>query len=406
MERIYVDHNATTPPAPQVVAAMTEILEEQWGNPSSIHRFGQSVRQRVELARSKVAGLIGARDRELIFTSGGTESNNLVLRSALTADRLRSRTSPAVIITSPIEHASIEKPVEDLKEAGAHVVQLGVDASGRVAPDELAAVLRDHGSRGAWIFVTIQWANNETGVLQSIEELVEVCRYETRKSPACRILFHTDATQAVGKIPVDVKACGVDFLTCSAHKFHGPKGIGTLYARTGARLRWRQFGGSQERDRRGGTENVAGIVGMGTAAELAGAFVADRDAAKGAEVRRDRFEDHMVRVLPGSVVHAHAAPRLWNTTNIGFANVAAEAILIALSEKGVCASAGAACSSGSLEPSPILLAMGIPESLAHGSVRFSLSRFTDDDEIDQAIQIVPSIVQRLARILPLGADDR
>ena len=366
---------------------MEPFFRRCFGNPSSLHAEGQAARDALEVARKSVLETCGAGDFDLVFCSSGTEADN----AALIGSALKAR---GHVVTSAVEHPAVLGALSWLEELGGTATVVGVDRDGRVDPAHITEALRAETS-----LVSLQAANNETGALQPCEEV-------GRRAHEQGVLFHTDATQAVGKIPVDVKVCGVDFLTCSAHKFHGPKGIGTLYARTGARLRWRQFGGSQERDRRGGTENVAGIVGMGTAAELAGAFVADRGAAKGAEARRDRFEDHLVRVLPGSVVHAHAAPRLWNTTNIGFANVAAEAILIALSEKGVCASAGAACSSGSLEPSPILLAMGIPESLAHGSVRFSLSRFTDDDEIDQAIQIVPSIVQRLARILPLGADDR
>ena len=405
MQWVYLDNNATTQPAWQVVAAVQETNGQLWANPSSVHRFGQMVRQRIELARTSVAGLIGARDRNIVFTSGGTESNNLVLRGLLDSLAKAKRGEAAsgtrrVLITTKIEHAAIREPAEMLDQSGVEVIYLPVDGAGRVDRGELSQTLEDQ-VRQDPALVSIQWCNNETGVIQPIAELVEAVRqFQTTGG---RVRFHTDATQAVGKIPVDVGQVRVDTMTFSAHKFHGPKGAGMLYVRSGVRLAAQNLGGPHERERRGGTENAAGIIGAGVAADLAAAFLGDPAQAAAQGVRRDRFEREVCRQVPEAVVHSQAADRLWNTSNIGFAHLEAEAILLGLSERGVCASAGAACSSGSLEPSPVLLAMNIPESVAHGSVRFSLSRFTTDDEINQATALVPHVVQRLAKTMPLGA---
>jgi cysteine desulfurase len=409
---IYLDNNATTQPAPQVVAAMNEMLGTLWANPSSVHRFGQSVRQKVELARSSVARLINCRDRELIFTSGGTEANNLALRGVLTPGSIPGSTpgttpGDALLITNKVEHSAIRQPAEFFAEHGVRVVYLSVSRDGLVDVESLRAALRER--RAATTLVSVQWANNETGVIQPMAELSRAIREDRETAPPegdarGRVLFHVDATQAVGKIPVDVKEAGVDLLTLAAHKFHGPKGVGALYARTGVRLRPQQLGGPQECDRRGGTENTPGIVGMGVAADLAVDFLADSQQVERLRGLRDRFEQGVLAACPGCVVNSVGAPRLWNTTNIGFPRLEAEAILLALSEKGVCASAGAACSSGSLEPSPVLLAMGIGEEIAHGSVRFSLGRFTTADEIDEALRAIPAVVERLSRTLPTGAN--
>lgn len=439
MSMIYLDNNATTRPLPEVLAASREIEETLWANPSSVHRFGQAARQRVELARSSLARLIGCRERELVFTSGGTESNNLALRGLLGPALLPPRkpdegqsadpsgagagaaaAPPAprqarVLITTRIEHSAIREPAEHLRRTGATVVFLPVDRAGLVRPADLADTLRLHATADAAVLVSLQWANNETGVIEPIAALAEVVRAHRASSPQARVWFHTDATQAVGKIPVDVKAAGVDLLTLSGHKLHGPKGAGALFIRSGLRLEPQNLGGPQERDRRGGTENVPAIVGLGLAAERAMAFLADADALARLEALRNRFERGVVEalrpLLPGITVHGETvpgetsgqvppAPRLWNTANIAFPRLEAEAILLGLSERGLCASAGAACSSGSLEPSPVLLAMGVPPEAAHGSVRFSLSRLTKEEEIDRALEIVPAVVARLARTLP------
>ncbi len=396
METVYLDNNATTQPAPQVVEAVDEMYRHWWGNPSSVHRFGQAARQRVELARASVADLLGCRDREVVLTSGGTESNNLALFGALV------QAKRPLLITTPIEHSAIREPGEALSRAGVDVELLPIDADGCVEPSALHELLNRESGDHDVILVSVHWANNETGVVEPIDALVDVVRAarESREASNTRILFHTDATQMVGKAPISVSEVGVDLLTCSAHKFHGPKGVGALFIRQGVQLAPQNRGGPQERDRRGGTENTPAIVGMGVAAELAKAFVDVETNITTCRARRDRFERGVLDAVPDAVVNGGGAERLWNTTNVGFPRLEAEAILIGLSERGVYASAGAACSSGSLDPSPVLLAMGVPEQIAHGSVRFSMSRFTTDDEIDTAVRVVPQVVQRLKQTLP------
>ncbi len=407
MDWIYLDNNATTQPAPEVVEAMAGVHESLWANPSSVHRFGQLVRHRVELARAAVAKLIGCRDREVVFTSGGTESNNLALRGVLgvpaaPGSRRSGSLRPGVLITTKIEHTAIREPAEDIANAGVKLVHVPVDRDGRVDPDRFAPTLAEHATKDGRTLVSIQWANNETGVIQPIDRLVALCR-EYQHSSGIRVIFHCDATQAVGKVPVDVKQAGVDLLTFSAHKFHGPKGVGVLYIRSGVRIRAQQRGGPQERELRGGTENTAAIIGLGVGADLARRFLEDRDQIDRLTAMRDRFEAAILDALPDTQVHSRTAAngRLWTTSNLGFPRLEAEAILLTLSEKGVCASAGAACSSGSLDPSPVLLAMGVPEPVAHGSVRFSIGRFSTEDQIDQAITIVPQVVRKLRTTLPV-----
>ena len=407
MPWIYLDNNATTQPAPEVLAAMREMHEQYWANPSSVHRFGQMARQRIELARAAVAGLIHCRDRELIFTSGGTEANNLAMWGVLggvqagaSSDRPRR-----VLLTTKVEHSAVRQPAEQWARSGVEVSYLPVDRSGRVDPAALAEAL-DRCSPAAAVLVSVQWANNETGVIQPIAELAEVCRRFLRAAAVesllrKRLWLHVDATQAVGKIPVNVVEIPVDLLTLSAHKFHGPKGAGALYVRSGLTISPLLRGGPQERERRGGTENTAGIVGMGVAAELAAAFMVDFPAVARGAALRDRFERGILKAVPDALVNG-TEPRLWNTSNIAFPHLEAEAILLGLSERGVCASAGAACSSGSLDPSPVLLAMGVSEAAAHGSLRFSLSRFTTEAEIDEALRIVPEVVARLQQTLPIA----
>lgn len=405
MDWTYLDNNATTQPLPEVVQAVEQALRELWANPSSVHRFGQMARQRVELARSSVARLLGCREREVIFTSGGTESNNLALGGILQPSP-GSPALPGVLVTTKIEHSAIREPTDALGKRGVEVVHVPVDSQGRVTPVALRDALAILAGRDATVLVSIQWANNETGVIQPVAALADVVR-QFRESSSGRVYFHVDGTQAVGKIPVDVKAAGVDLLSFAGHKFHGPKGVGGLYLRTGVRLRPQVLGGPQERERRGGTENTPGIIGLGVAAEAALAFVQDAARIEQLRAMRDRFESQVCSALADLGVTVNSGrvephERLWNTTNLGFPQLEAEAILLALSERGVCASAGAACSSGSLEPSPVLLAMGIPETIAHGSVRFSLSRFTADAEIDRAVEAVVEVVRKLSRTLPVG----
>lgn len=403
MHWVYLDNNATTQPAPEVADAVDHAVRELWANPSSVHRLGQQVRQRVELARQQVADLINAQPRELIFTSGGTESDNLALFGCVPSlDQL-------TLITTKVEHAAVREPAHRIEQRGGSVHYANVDRNGRVAIDSLRQLLADHATPQRTTLVSIQWANNETGVIQPVEAIVaavQAARADANEQgKRLKLLLHLDATQAVGKVSVDVGAAGCDMLTFAGHKFHGPKGVGALWLRQGVRLKPTQLGGAQERDRRGGTENTPGIIGMGVAAELARAFVNDAKAIARVSSLRDRLEQGLCAVLPNTVVNSGGVEphqRVCNTTSLGFPGIEAEAVLLGLSEQGVCASAGAACSSGSLEPSPVLLAMGIPEPIAHGSVRFSLSRYSTDADIDRALEVVPKVVGRLMKVLPTG----
>lgn len=380
---VYLDNNATTMPDPAVVGAMLGMLRESWGNPSSSHRVGQAARQKIELARQSIARLINAVPAEIVFTSGSTESINLGIRGVLAA-LWREHPTKRTIITSPIEHEAVRDLCKSLvEEAGAELRLLPLREGGVVDASALPAMLDDTVG-----IVTVQWANNETGVIHPLEEMGAMCR--ERGVP-----LHTDATQLIGKAPVDVRAMPVDLLSLSAHKFYGPKGAGALFARRGVRFRPIMHG-AQERERRGGTENTSGIVGMGVAADLVREWLAKPGAIEAGTRMRDRFEAAALRAIPAARVNG-AAHRLWNTSNIGFPTLEAEALLLLLSERGVCASAGAACSSGSLDPSPVLMAMGVPAEFAHGSVRFSLGRETTEAEVDQAAAILVQCVGRLQK---------
>lgn len=404
---VYLDNNATTRPLPEVCAAVQEACATLWANPSSVHRLGQQARQRLELARSRVAQLIGCRDRDLTFTSGGTESNHLALHGLIDP---ALACGCATLITTTTEHAAVREPADHLEQRGVSVVRLGVDENGLIDPaelhDQIISAATDEDRPGGVIVMSVLWAGNETGVIQPMDAIVEAVRTAREKisqgdRPHAKVYLHTDATQAVGKLPVDVDALGVDLLTLAAHKFHGIKGAGALYARRGVRLRPVLRGGPQERERRGGTENVPGLLAMGVAAEHASTFVHDEPAVARQRALRDRLEAGIAERVPDSRVNAAGAPRLWNTSNIAFHRLEAEAVLLGLSEQGVCASAGAACSSGSLEPSPVLLAMGMDEAWAHGSVRFSLSRLTTEAEVDRGIAAVVRVVERLGRAVPV-----
>ena len=382
MSVIYFDNNATTRPADEVVAAMDAALREFWQNPSSTHRAGQQVRRHVDLARQAVAELIGCEDRQIIFTSGGTEADNLAVFGTLEA-----RPERTVLVSSRTEHDAIRDAVEHAGRHGAEVVWLPLDADGIVDCNALEDVLRRRASEIA--LVTIMWANNETGVIQPIETIGGLCREHG-------VTFHTDAVQWVGKMPTDVGDMPIDLLSFSGHKFHGPKGAGALYVRRGLRLAKRSIGGGQERDRRGGTENVPGILGLGAAAKTAEAWLETSERER-LQAVRDRFEQAILGAVDETRVNSAGAARMWNTANISFRRLEADAVILVLSERGICASAGAACASGSLGPSPILLAMGVEEDYAHGSVRFSLSRYTTDEEIDKALHIIPDVIARLRR---------
>ncbi|MEM8782803.1 MAG: cysteine desulfurase family protein [Planctomycetota bacterium] len=401
MQAIYLDANATTRPSPEASDAVDEAHRRFWANPSSVHRFGQEVRQRLELARRQVAELLRAKPSGIVFTSGGTESNNLALRGVL--DRAAPG-EPATLITSRVEHSAVREPAEAAEPRGVRVVWVPVDADGVV---DAAAVAEAARLAPGTTLASVQWANNETGTVQPVAQIAEALRSVNEDRRECRLpaaVFHTDATQAAGKLPIDVKSAGVDLLTIAAHKFHGPKGVGALYVRRGVRLVRQNIGGPQEIDRRGGTEHVPGILGMGVAAEQAAAWVADADGIASIRALRDRFECNVQRAVPEALINAEHATygRLWNTANLAFPKLEAEAILLGLSERGVFASAGAACSSGSLEPSPVLRAMGMDEPRAHGSVRFSLSRTTMREEIEAAVPVVAQVVGRLSQTMPVG----
>jgi cysteine desulfurase len=380
----YLDCNATTEPLPEVVAAVADSLARGWGNPSSVHRAGIDARHSVELARESVARLLGGSEREVVFTSGGTESAWLAIAGPLDA-----LAGPRTVVTTRTEHSAVREACEALERRGrARVAWVPAGADGVIDLDALDAALA--ANAGDTALVSVMWANNETGVVQPVQAIGERCRERG-------VRFHCDATQWAGRMPTALASMPVDLATVSAHKFHGPKGVGALWARGGVRVEAQVVGGPQERERRGGTENVPGIVGMGVAADAARAWLADPAARAAGAAARDAFERAVCAAVPDAVVNGAGAERLWNTSNIGFPGLEAEAMLLLLSERGVAASAGAACSSGSLDPSPVLLAMGVPARVAHGSVRFSTSRRTRPEELQSAARIVPECVARLRR---------
>lgn len=377
MEKIiYLDNNATTMPLPEVVEAMLPVLREGYANPSSVHQFGQLARHRVECARLQVASLIGVSAKEIVFTSGGTESINLAIRSALSLNLDRRH-----VVTTAVEHSAGLRVVEDLAAKGYEVEYIGVDGEGQLDETQLAKAIRDDTA-----LVSLIHANNETGVVFDVAKLAALAAEK-------KVPVHVDAVQSTGKLAMDVSTWPVQFMSLSAHKFHGPKGVGALFVRRRTRIEPQMLGGGQEMQRRGGTENVAGIVGMGVAAELALNHL--ETCAKKVGAMRDRLESGLMAAMPTAQVIASHASRLYNTTNIAFEGLGAEAILILLSEAGICASSGSACSSGSLEPSHVLKAMGIEERVAHGAIRFSLSSFNTDDEIDWVIEEIPRLLSRL-----------
>lgn len=385
MDLTYLDNNASTRPAPEAVKAMLPYLQEFFGNPSSVHRFGQSARRAIDEARARVAALVGCGDAEVLFTGGGTESINTAVRGLLAARAPRRR-----IITTAVEHSATRELCQQLaKEGLAEIVELPVDPAGALDDATVRDAITDDAA-----LVTIMWANNETGVLFPVQSIAALCR-------ARRVPFHCDGTQAVGKIAVDVAAAGIDAMSFASHKFHGPKGAGGLFVRRGLRFRPLLVGGPQERGRRGGTENVPAIVGMGAAAELARAALPEMLRVA---QQRDRLEREILAQIDGAHVNGRTDARLPNTTNIGFARLEAEAILLLLSEQGIAASAGAACSSGSLEPSHVLRAMKIDPKVAHGAIRFSLSRYTTDAEIDRTLDVLPGVIARLRAVLPVGVE--
>jgi cysteine desulfurase len=373
---IYLDNNATTQPLPEVVEAMHTCLRDAYANPSSVHQFGQGVRHKVECAREKVAQLIGASPKEIIFTSGGTESINLAIRGGLRIHPHRRH-----FVTTAVEHSAVLRVAEQLAAEGYTVDYVGVDREGRLDEAEWAEKITDRTA-----LVSLLHANNETGVVFDVARLAAIA---AKKG----VPVHVDAVQSAGKVPLDVTSWPVQLVSIAGHKFHGPKGVGALYVRRRTRIEPLILGGSQERLLRGGTENVEGIVGMGVAAEIA---VRDCEWVKqDVGGLRDALEAGVIARVPFAHVSGRGTERIYNTSNLAFEGLEAEAILILLSEAGICASAGAACSSGSLEPSHVLKAMGIDDRIAHGAIRFSLSRFNAREEIDHVVSILPGLLSRL-----------
>jgi cysteine desulfurase len=382
MNVIYLDNNATTKVAPEVVDAMLPYFSEHYGNPSSMHSFGGDVAAKIKAARENVAGLIGASADEIVFTSCGTESDSTAIMAAL-----ESNPGKKHMVTSRVEHPAVKNLYESLSKKGYRVTFVPVDKEGRLDTDYLFRSLDDDTA-----IVSLMWANNETGVIFPIEDLAEAIRDRG-------IVFHTDAVQAVGKIPVNVGKTAVDMLSLSGHKLHAPKGIGALYIRKGTKFSPFMIGGHQEKNRRGGTENVAAIIGLGKAAGLAKSHL-DANGYDRIIRLRDKLERSLLEQVPNAIVNGDREHRLPNTTSIAFEYVEGEAILLMMNEHGICASSGSACTSGSLEPSHVLRAMGVPFTAAHGSIRFSLSRYSTEEEMDLVIKTLPPIIARLRELSP------
>jgi cysteine desulfurase len=383
---IYLDNNATTKIDPQVVEAMMPYLTDYYANPSSMHTFGGQLGKAVKIAREQVAALLGADESEIVFTSCGTEGDNAAIHAALLAQPEKRH-----IITSQVEHPAVLNVCKQLESKGYQVTYLSVNAKGQIDLSELEASLT-----GNTALVTVMYANNETGTIFPIEEIGAMVK-------EYGALFHVDAVQAVGKISLNMKTSTIDMLTISGHKIHAPKGIGALYVRRGVRFRPLLVGGHQERGRRGGTENVPGIIALGKAAELE--LLHLEEVTQRLTKLRDYLEQSLLAKIPDCEVNGDAKNRLPNTTNIGFKYIEGEAILLSLNKYGICASSGSACTSGSLEPSHVLRAMGLPYTTLHGSIRFSLSRYTTEAEIDQVIAVMPEIVDRLRALSPFKNDN-
>jgi cysteine desulfurase len=390
MTRVYLDHNATTAVEPEVLDAMMPYLSSDYGNAASIHTFGQKARAAVETAREQVAGLIGARPQEIVFTSGGTEADNHavfgIVKFAAGPPGADGAGEPKHVITSAIEHEAVLNACQALEKDGVQVTYLSVDRQGVVSVDELRRALRKN-----TVLITVMHANNELGTVQSLEEIGRV-------AADADVYFHTDAVQSAGKIPIDVSSLRLDLLSLSGHKFYAPKGIGALYIRGGTRLRQLLYGGHHQRGYRPGTENVPGIVGLGKAAEIARKTLA-QDAQRVSGLR-DRLEQGLLARVPHSHVNGDAASRTPNTTNITFPGIEGEALVIALDLKRLACSTGAACSSGAVEPSHVLTAIGLSADEARSSLRFSLGRHTTPDHIDFALQVVPAAVDQLRELSP------
>jgi len=380
MLRVYLDNNASTPVLPEVFEAMRPYYLERFGNASSIHHYGQHARAAVEKARNALAVLLNARPAEIIFTSGGTESDNLGIFGLVRRDDH--------VITSTIEHSAVMNTCKRLQQMGHEVTYLSVNSRGEIGPDELRKAIQPNTR-----LISVMMANNETGVVQPVEEIGRIAR-------EADIFFHTDAVQAAGKVPIDVQKMDCDALSISGHKIHAPQGTGALFVRKGTLIQPLLYGGNHERQRRAGTENLPGIVGLGKAAEIARNWLAQNGAAEMAAMR-DRLENGILRQVDGTGVNGAGALRVPNTTSIYFDHVEGEALVIALDLKGLSVSSGAACSSGAIEPSHVLLAMGLSHERARASLRISLGKQTTEDELDFALEVVPQTVSRLRELSPM-----
>ena len=378
---IYLDNNATTCVAPEVFEAMTPYLTEFYGNPSSIHRFGGQLAAKVEDARAQLGALIGAQNSEIIFTSCGTESDTTAIRSALSICPKRRK-----VVISKVEHPAVLNLGKELERNGYKVSIIPVDSKGRLDMDRAREMIDSETA-----VVSVMWANNETGNIQPVIELGELAR----KNGA---LFHTDAVQAVGKVPMNLAELPIDMLSLSGHKFHAPKGIGALYVKRGVRYHPYIIGGHQEHGRRAGTENLASIVGLGKAAELALANINHENTA--VRALRDKLEQGVLATIPSVRINGDVEHRLPNTANISFEYIEGESILMLLDMHNICASSGSACTTGSLEPSHVLRAMGVPYTAAHGSIRFSFSRYNTEAEVDRVLEVLPPVIARLREISP------
>lgn len=381
MTTVYLDNNATTQVAPEVLEVMLPYFHDLYGNPSSMHSFGGQVGRHLRLAREQVAALLGAGPDEIIFTSCGTESDNTAIRSALAANPGKRH-----IVTSRVEHPAVHALGDRLAQEGYRVTEVAVDSDGRLNLEQYTRSLTPETA-----VVSLMWANNETGVLFPVEELAVLAHNKG-------ILFHTDAVQTVGKIPIDLSKSAIDLLSLSGHKLHAAKGVGALYVRKGTKFSPFLIGGHQEKGRRGGTENVPGIIGLGLACELAGRNLERENTT--VKYLRDKLENTLLEKVPNSRVNGDRQNRLPNTSNTSFEFVEGEAILLLLNEFGICASSGSACTSGSLQPSHVLRAMGIPFTMAHGSIRFSLSIYNTEAEINFVIEKFPGIIDRLRALSP------
>jgi cysteine desulfurase len=381
MKTVYVDNNATTRVAPEVLEVMLPYLTEFYGNPSSVHSFGGNVAYKIKEARAKVASLINAFPDEIMFTSCGTESDSTAIHAAISSVPDKKH-----IITSRVEHPAVKNLFEHLLKKGYRVTFVPVDRKGRLDLDYLYNNLTDDTA-----IVSIMWANNETGMIFPVQKLSQVVKNKG-------IIFHTDAVQAVGKLPIDVSNSEIDMLSISGHKIHAPKGIGALYVRKGTRFSPFLIGGHQEGGRRGGTENVAYIIGFGKASELAATHMSEMTTHVGK--LRDQLENELLKRIPNAMINGDTDNRLPNTTSISFEYVEGESILLMMDELGICASSGSACTSGSLEPSHVLRAMGVPFTAAHGSIRFSLGIYNTEEDIDFIVEKLPTIIEHLRNMSP------